>query len=209
VIAVIPGRGQAVIQIKTVGSVTFRKKWIDEDGETEPPLWIMLQATLERHLTGSDLAMVAPLVVDEYFDARLPLIDVPDVPGLVDQMKARAVRFWSDVDAGIEPPADYGRDAGIIDRVYPQADPDHEIDLTQNDDVARLLGDRREAQRARRMATRQIESIDAEIKHIMADASVAHIGEGRKIHWRNERRPGRWTAPTNGRVLRLPKSTED
>jgi len=204
-----PGRGQGVIQIKTVGAVTFREKWTDEDGEIEPPLWIFLQAELERYLTGGDFAMVAPLVVDEWFDARLPLIDVPDTPGLIDAMKARSVEFWDQVDQGIEPPADYDRDGPLMDRIFPDADPEHEVDATSDERVERLLRERGNAQKVRRLAVKEIERIDAEIKHLMGEAVVMHVGQGRKVQWRNERRSGRWTAPSNGRVLRVPTATEN
>jgi len=209
VIVEIPGRGRGVIQIKTVGAVTYRKKWLDAEGEEEPPLWILLQAETERYLTGGEFAIVAPLIVDEWFDARLPLIDVPDTPGMIDTMKAKAAAFWKGVEAGIEPPADYDQDAGLMDRLYPDADPDDEIDATGDQRIQELLRERANAMSVRRFAGKEIERIDAEIKHMMGEASVMHIGRGRTINWRNERRSGRWTAPSNGRVLRLPKTTED
>lgn len=209
VIAHDPARGWGVVQIKTTGRVTFDKKWRDEDGEIEPPLWIMLQAELERHLTGGSWAAVAPLVVDEFFDARLELFDVPETPGLIDTMKAKAAEFWRDVEEGREPAPDYEADARVIERAHPEADPENEIDATDSDRVKELLRERGNAQRVRRFATKEIERIDTEIKHLMGDASVMHLGEGRKIEWRNQRRSGRWIAPSNGRVLRLPKSTED
>ncbi|MCA1776109.1 MAG: YqaJ viral recombinase family protein [Loktanella sp.] len=201
-------RGRGNVQIKTVGSVTFRKKWINAEGEYDPPLWILLQAELERYLIGAEWAAVAPLVVDEYFEAQMPLIDVPEAPGLIDAMKERSLQFWRDLEIGVEPPADYARDAGLIERLHAHADPDHEIDLTQDDRVATLIAERREAQASRTDAGKRIDQIDAEIKHIMGDASVAHVGGGSRLKWRNERRTGRWIAPSNGRVLRVPTTTE-
>ena len=87
-----PGRGKGVVQIKSVEASTFRRKWLDEDGNVEAPLWIALQTTLEAHLTGAQWGAVAPLVVSHGLD--MPLVDVPLLPGVVAAMEERAREFW-------------------------------------------------------------------------------------------------------------------
>lgn len=203
-----PTRGRGVIQIKTTGRRQFAREWHDAEGEVEAPLWINLQAVLERHLVGAEWAAVAPLVVDDWFDVQMPLIEVPEPEGLVAAMERRCAEFWKMVEEGREPSADYHRDAALIERLYKTAS-DDELDWTADDDAKALLAARAGAAKRRREAEKEIAAIDAEIKHRLGDASAAHIGRGRVIRWRNERRPGRTVLPTNGRVLRLPQSTEE
>src|SRR4030095_5337163 len=52
-----------VVQIKTVEPGVCARKGQGEDGEISPPLWIALQAMAEAHLTQTDFAYVAALVV--------------------------------------------------------------------------------------------------------------------------------------------------
>lgn len=203
-----PGRGVGVVQIKTVGAREYRRTWVDEDGEPEAPLWIMLQATLEQYCVGGSWAAIAPLVVGDSFDVRLPIFEVPQTPGLIETMRAKSLAFWADVEAGVEPPADYERDGGLIDRLFAKADGGHEIDLIDDARVAALISARSAAVEARREAARAIDRAEAEIKHIMGDAAVAHLGGGRRIIWRNQRRDGGFTPPSNARVLRVPLTTE-
>lgn len=198
-----PERGRGIIQIKTTGRRQFQREWVDEDGQPEAPMWISLQATLERHLVGASWAAVAPLVIDEWFSLSMPILDVPEVDGLFETMKSRAARFWRDVAEGVEPPANYARDGGLIERIYREAS-DDELDWTGDEEIARLLDERAAALADRRDADGRLTRIDAEIKHRLGDAQAAHIGRGRVIRWNNERRAGRMMPPTNSRVLRIP-----
>lgn len=199
-------RGRGVVQIKSVEASAFRRKWLDEEGEPEPPLWIALQATLEAHLTGAEWAAVAPLVISHGLD--MPLIDIPIVPGVIDAMKDRSAAFWLMIAEGREPVPDYARDGAIIDRLYSESDDEHEIDLSGNDRVRELLASRRIVADRMRDDKSQIEQIDAEIKAAMGNAAVAHIGDGRRITWRTRVKAGAVIAPSRARVLQLPKEKE-
>jgi len=195
-------RGRGVVQIKSVEASVYRRTWM-VDGEPEPPLWICLQAVLEAHLTGAEWAAVAPLVIGHGLD--LPLIEVPLVPGVIDAMKERAAEFWRSVEEGREPPADYARDGAVIDRLYAREDEDEEVDLTSDEEVVRLIAARAALHEQARAAKEEIDAIDAAIKARMGTAAVAHLPGGRRITWRTQRRSGTFIAPSEGRVLRLPK----
>lgn len=196
-------RGVGAIQIKSVEASIYRRKWLDDEGEPEPPLWIALQATLEAHLVGAQWAAVAPLVVGHGLD--MPLIDIPIVPGVVDAMKARAAEFWQMVEEGREPQPDYSRDGAIIDRIYSESDDEHEVDLSGEPRIRGLLEARATLKAAEREAKSEIEKIDAEIKAAMGTAAVAHLGDGRRITWRTRSSAGKFIAPSKSRVLQLPK----
>jgi hypothetical protein len=117
--------GKGVVQIKSVEASIFKRKWLDDEGNVEPPLWIALQATLEAHLVGARWAAVAPLVVGHGLD--MPLIDIPLVDGVVGAMKAKVAEFWLMIEEGREPTPDFARDADAIEAIY-HADEEVEVD---------------------------------------------------------------------------------
>lgn len=197
-----PDRGPGVVQIKSVEASVFRRKWIDEDGNVEPPLWIALQATLEAFLTGGQWAAVAPLVIGHGLE--MPLVDIPLVEGVVDAMKVRTAEFWQMVEEGREPQPDFDRDAGLIDRLYGNGDPEHEIDLTGDNEIPVLLELRRRYSTEAREAQAGVDRIDAQIKSKMAQAHVAHIAGGQKITWKPQKRAGSFVEPKTIRALRYP-----
>lgn len=203
-----PQRGPGIVQIKTTSRREFRRTWLDEDGIIDPPLWICLQAEQERYLTGGLWAAIAVMTVDEFVGADVHLADVPVVDRMIDTIKAKTADFWQDVE-DLEPgDPDFGADAGFIDRLYPDGNEDDHVDLTSEPRVATLLAERQDAVDQKAASDAVIRRVDAEIKHMMGDASVAHIGRGRRITWRNESREGRYLPPSNGRVLRVPGSSE-
>ncbi|MCR6673286.1 YqaJ viral recombinase family protein [Devosia ginsengisoli] len=197
-------RGKGVVQIKSVEASVFRKKWIDEDGNVEPPLWIALQASLEAYLTGSVWAAVAPLVIG--YGVDMPLVEVPLVDGVVDAMKAKAAEFWQMVAEGREPPPDFARDGALIERIYGYGDPEHEIDLSADNRIPELIEERQEHANSVRGISARIDEIDTEIKAKLGAAHVAHLGEGRRITWKPQKRDGFFVEPTTIRPLRYPKA---
>ena len=203
VIAVDPERGPGVVQIKSVESSTFRKKWVQEDGAVEPPLWIALQAMTEAYLTGSAWAAVSPLVVGHGLD--LEIIDVPLIPSVVDRLKAESLAFWASIEAGEEPPADYRRDAGAIDRLYRRGGDDDAVDFIGRDDVEHLISERKAKKIAIAQASDDAEAIDAQLKHMMGGAEVAFMSRGRQIRWMTHRRIAPDGKAQSYRVLRVPE----
>lgn len=201
-----PGRGKGVVQVKSVEASAFRRKWLDEDGNVEAPLWIALQATLEAHLTGCQWAAVAPLVVSHGLE--MPLIDIPILPGVIEAIVDRTRAFWAMVEEGREPEPDYARDGAVIERIY-AGDASHEVDLTADNRVPTLIAERRERMAERDGAQGRINEIDAEIKAKMGDAYVAHIAGGRKITWKPQARAGFFVEPKTTRALRYPIPEKD
>lgn len=195
-------RGRGVIQIKSVEASIYRRKWIDEDGNVEPPLWIALQATLEAHLTGSAWAAVAPLVVGHGLE--MPLVEIPLVPGVIEAMEAKAAEFWAMVAEGREPQPDYDRDGAVITRIYGNGDPEHEVDLSGDNRLPDLIAERKALSAEAAQAKRRIEAIDTEIKSKLGAAHVGHIGQGRRITWKPQKRDGFFVEPTTIRALNFP-----
>lgn len=207
VIVTCPRRGRGIVQIKSVDSLVFRRKWHPEgmDGATEPPFWIVLQSVLEAHLTGARWAAVAPLVIGHGLE--LPLIDVPldHMPEVIEAMQQRTAAFWQLVEEDREPQHDYERDASVIEALYAHGDAREEVDLTGNEDIDRLVDAANEARDSMLAAEAAHVRYQAEIKALMGSAEVAHLPGGRTITWKTHRRPTPGGVPTIYRVLRLPK----
>lgn len=201
VIAVDPDRGTGIVQIKSVEAGTFRRKWMQEDGAIEPPLWIALQATVEGYLTGSAWAAVAPLVISHGID--MPIIDVPIIPAVVDRLKEESLEFWRSVEAGEPPAVDFYRDASVIERMYAR-DEGEEIDLSRDNRVLDLITQHHALREKVKQAGAELAAVDAEIKHKMAGASLAHLAGGAKITWRQQRRAAFSSPAQMIRVLRVP-----
>ena len=205
VIAECPRRGRGIVQVKSVEAGTYRRKWLDEDGNPEAPLWIALQATQEAFLTGAQWAAVMPLVIG--FGIEAPLIDIPldNMPGVIAAITERTDEFWEMVREDREPQIDYASDAALIDRLYQIGDPREEVDLTGDPDVIGLAQQAQELRASARVICEWAETCEARIKAAMGTAEVAHIAGGRTITWKTQRRrapDGRWIT---ARPLRLPK----
>lgn len=201
VIAIDPERGKGVVQIKSVEAGTFRRKWQAEDGLIEPPLWIALQAIVEGYLTGSEWAAIAPLVISHGID--MPIIDVPIIPAVIERLKEESLEFWRSVEAGEPPAADFYRDADVIERMYAR-DEGEEIDLSKDNRILDLIAQRHELRAKAKQASEELAAVDAEIKHKMAGASLAHLAGGAKITWRQQRRAAFSSPAQMIRVLRVP-----
>lgn len=203
---VCPRRGKGIVQIKSVEAGIFRRKWQDEDGTSEAPLWIALQAILEAHLTGAEWAAVMPLVIG--FGIEAPLVDVPleHMPAIIDQMAAKSAQFWEMVAEDREPVIDYARDADLIDRLYSVGDAREEVDLTGDDDLPLRLGHIAALRHRVRGDEKLIQAEEARIKAAMGTAEVAHIPGGRTITWKTLRRRNPDGSASVYRVLRLPRT---
>lgn len=197
--------GRGVVQIKSVEASVFKRKWLDEEGNVEPPLWIALQASLEAHLTGSRWAAVAPLVVGHGLD--MPLIDIPLVEGVVDAMRTKVAEFWLMVEEGREPTPDFTRDADAIEAIY-HADEEVEVDLTGDNRIMAVLAERAFAKEAIGKYGKLTAALDAEIKSKLGNATVAHLPGGKKITWRASNREGFFVGPKVVRVLKVPAVKE-
>lgn len=205
VIAHAPGRGRGVIQIKSVEASIYRDKWLDDDGEPEPPFWIALQATLEAHLAGGAWAAVAPFVVGHGIE--MPLIEIPltHKAGVISAMEEKAAEFWRLVETGVEPEPDYSHDAAVIEALYEVGDPVEEIDLTTDNRIATLIEERAAAIETKRQADAALKAAEAEIKSKMGSAEIAHIGFGQRITWKTHRRAAFHSPASIYRALRVPK----
>lgn len=196
-----PERGRGVVQIKNVERSVFRRKWLGDNEEPEPPLWIALQAIVEAHLTGAEWAAVAPLVIG--FGVEMAEIDVPLLPGVVERLKREAADFWRMIESGEEPTPDYSLDGDTITAIY-AADEGEEVDLSGDACVRDLIETVHRLRAEEKAAAKLREAAEAEIRNRMRGATIGHLPGGRKITWRQQHRQARFQEATTIRPLKLP-----
>jgi hypothetical protein len=169
---------KGLIQIKTVAPTIFQRKWHNpHTGEIEPPLWIALQAMCEMHLTSADFAVVAALVVDDWA-LTLETVDVPFLPGLVEEARRKVEAFWVMVDKGELPAPDYGKDAGNLSKVYALAEPDSEIDLTADNELPELVDQVEALRMAKNTAETAMKEAQAKILYKLGDHERGRFAGG-------------------------------
>lgn len=183
-----PGFG--VLQIKTVEPGVFRKKWRGEDdfGQVEPPLWIAIQAIVEASLTGASWAAVIPMRVG--FGLDHDVIDIPMRPGIMERLRGEVAEFWRRIEAGTPPDPDYGRDAGLIAKLYGEDD-GSTISLHGSNRIVELLSARetlkmREADGS--AAEKERKAVDAEIISLLGPATRGMLADGRYVEAKTTRR---------------------
>ena len=169
-------RGIGVVQIKTVEAGVFNRKWRkDGSTETEPPLWIALQAMCEQHLTNANFAVVAALVIG--FGLSLEVVEVPYLAPVVETARAKVSAFWEMVDRGELPAPDYEADRGNLSRVLRQDD-GSELDLTGDNEIGAICAELASAQQAKHLAEGSIEQCQARILHKIGSAQRARFAGG-------------------------------
>jgi hypothetical protein len=169
-------RGIGVVQIKTVAPQIFASKWHNPDTHAiEPPLWVAMQAMCEQHLTNADFAFVAALVVG--YGLSLELVEVPYLPRVIEEARARVKAFWEMIDRGELPEPDYGRDAGTITDMLRQDD-GTEVDLTKDNELPEIVSRLTAAQHAKHLADDTIDNCQARILKKIGNAAVATYAGG-------------------------------
>lgn len=204
--AVDPKReGFGVVQVKSVEKSVFRWKWMDEAGDIEPPLWIVLQAIQEAHLAGASWACVIAFVVG--FGLDLHVIDVPVHSGIVRRLREETIAFWQSIDAGEAPEPDYGRDGALLAGVYAD-DNGREIDLSRDNRMPELLRKREELTARIASDKARLSEIEAEVVDKIGDHERAFL-PGWSVMRKLTRRKGFYVDPVEYRRLSIRRLSED
>lgn len=174
-----PGRPRGICQVKTVNKFSFKRSWVTDSGEIEPPLYVAVQAVQDASLTGADWVMVLAMVMDQ--DLETFESDVPIHRGLVNRIKTETQKFWEMVKTNTPPAADYSRDGAVLAALYPPEKDLPPIDLSADNMLPDLLAEREAiAARKKEDATRKT-AIDAEITEKLAGHSIGMLADGRHV----------------------------
>jgi len=194
-------RGLGVLQAKTVAPSVYAREWGDG---AEPPLWILLQVAQEGMLAEADFVVVAGLLIDANnmdisihdLGARNPLVEA--------KLKEAVKAFWDDVERGIEPEPDYGRDVDVVKAMWTrERAKDFEIDLSGNNRIPELLAERAVLKADIKSMEERAEEIDTELKFALKDAAVGTGVDGWRVTYRTSHVKSYTVAERTQRVLRV------
>lgn len=196
--------GRGVVQIKAVEPSVFRRNWFVDD-ELRPPLWIMVQAIVEAHLTDARWASCAAIVVSYGID--LHIVDIPLHAGVVQRVRDEVAHFWHLVDTGRRPPPDYGRDGALIRKLFAKDD-GTEIDLSGDNELPAILDRRAQAQSEKSAAEAAVKVCDAMLMDKLG-AAVRGTFSGGYISAKTIDRAGYTVKPTSYRQLRIVRDKDE
>jgi len=199
-----PGRSNGVCQVKSVQQNVFRKRWKNDAGEVEPPLFVEVQAMQEAALTGATWACVAALVVDYGID--LHIIDIPLHEGVLAKLREATTDFWRAVESKTPPGPDYAKDGAAIAALYGQddgsviaLDGDNSLGALASEDE--ILAAELKAREIRR------KEIKAEVLSKLGPHAIGTVGGRVVVTAKTVHRAGYTVKPTTYRNLHFPRST--
>jgi len=164
--------GFGILQVKTVEPSVFRRKWRAEDGTTEPPLWIAVQALVECELTGASWACVAAMTCG--FGLDLHLIEIPLHAGVLARLYDAIADFWRAVEINEPPSADFSKDGALLASLFKEDD-GTVIDLSGENQLPALADEDRHLSDEIKQKTGRRKEIKTELLSKMGVASVAMI----------------------------------
>lgn len=187
---------RGVLQLKTAMPHIIERDW--HDG-AEPPLWILLQASTEMLLDKADFAAVAVLNVGDY---ETMVFDLPRNLAVETKIEHSVREFWHQVEHGIEPAPDYGRDRAVLRALQPTPEAGKVLDLRERNDIPMMLADRARMLDERKANEPLIEKIETELIHVLGDAERALV-HGFSVSYKNVQVKGYEVKPRSSRQLRI------
>ena len=167
-----PGFGS--LQFKSVEPGVFKRTW-QVDGTIEPPLWIVVQAAIERELTGADYCMVVPLIIGHVIDVHL--IEIPIAPSLITRLEGEVAEFWQRVQNRRPPDVTSPNDAAVLTELYPHVG--GTISLRDDNELVALADEDDDLRAKIKIATDRRAIIKGRFLAAMGDAGLGLLSDGR------------------------------
>lgn len=163
--------GPAVLEIKNVDGLAFKRGWINDD-EKEAPPHIEFQVQHQLEVSGLGWAIIAPLVGG---NTPVPFARLRDLAtGNIIRQKVAA--FWASIAAGTPPEPDFARDGKSIASLYLENN-GKSIDLTGNNRLAELLEEYKAAAAMEKEGETRKDAAKAEILTIVGEYEKATLGD--------------------------------
>src|SRR4029077_15117292 len=170
------------------------------DNDITVPVWIVLQLSTEMMLTECEWGCIAVLVIGD-FTFETHIIEVRRNHQAERRLIGAVNKFWSDIEAGVEPKIDYERDGDLLALLYPSEIPGKVVDLRGDNRVPELLDSLDKLEKIKSASEKEIASIRNELRDKLKDAE-----EGLIMGWRLtnklQHREGYTASATSYRVLR-------
>ena len=183
---------KAILEIKNVDYLQYKKEWVSDDDGLQAPIHIELQVQHQMMVGGYSEAYIAALVAGNQLIIIHRGADA-DVQGA---MKYKISEFWKSVDEGREPDLDFERDADFILSKFRTVVPKTVVNVDGNGDFRALvqahtdLGDQKKTIESKRkaIAARMVYAIGNAEKALGPDFTVttAVTKEGRsvRVNWK-------------------------
>lgn len=194
-----PQRGVGVVQMKSVAKPIF-----DEDWQSGPPQWIMLQTLQEMMLEDVEWGAIAALIMDR-FTVDIRIWEFARHAMAEKRMIQHAALFWEDVANGNRPAFDYRLDADVIKALFPNAN-ETVIDLTFDNRMPHLLEQYEYLGSIGSRADKRRKAVVAEIAAKMGEAGAAIVPGWDTVTFKTQTRDGYTVAPTSFRQLRAKRA---
>lgn len=118
---------KGLLEIKNVDFLQIKNKWEIQDGVVvEAPPHIELQVQHQLMVTGLPCCYIAALEGGN----KVHLIKRTPQEKIISAIKAKIIKFWNQIDNGIEPTPDWEKDAEFIARLNSYAEPGKIMDVT-------------------------------------------------------------------------------
>lgn len=162
--------GPAHLEIKNVDYLAYRDGWLEhDDGTLEAPAHIEMQIQHQLGVSGFAKSYIGALVGGN----RGVVIERDRDEQVIAAIRAKVAEFWHDVDAGIEPPAVFPKDAEAMIAMYGYAEPGKVLDASSNADIAVLCAEYHDASRREKVA--------GEDRKVALAKLLAHIGDAERV----------------------------
>jgi predicted phage-related endonuclease len=166
-----------LIQAKIVTPRAFEEDW-----SSAPPAHFLLQLQAEMLCTGIARGMLAPLVFDGW------LFPVHTYRFVADERAqsaiiTRARSFWHHVADGREPRPQAGRDGATFQRMFPNGEAEPKLILSDRDDLAALIAERKQLAEQIKAAEARNDEIDGTFANVMRNHSKAEIPGRWRVSW--------------------------
>jgi putative phage-type endonuclease len=101
---------KAILEVKNVDGLQFRKEWVDDEAGLQAPVHIELQVQHQMLVSGHSRCFIVALVGGN----DLRIIDRGADPDVQGAMKYKIAEFWKNIDTDRAPDLDFERDADFI-----------------------------------------------------------------------------------------------
>lgn len=165
----------ALLEIKAVDYLAFRDGWqIEDEDEPAPPAHMEIQIAHQQLVSGIRRTYLGALVGGN----RTVVIQRDADDDVQRAIRARIAEFWRTVDAGEAPPAVMPEDAAALIRLNSHAEPGKLLDASDDNELAAMIAEYRQAKRDEDNAKEHAEVMKAQILERIGDAEKVIVQGG-------------------------------
>jgi len=161
--------GPGLMEIKNVDSLIHRfGEWEDD----ECPVHIEAQLQYQLEIAGLPWGCVVAFV-----GGNTPHVYIRERDQEIGKEMIKMVtQFWSDIERGIEPDADYLKDAAFIDRLYGYSETGKVVDMSEHNRVPTLVAEYQRGHELVKTGDDIKKAAKAELRTLCGDAERITVG---------------------------------